>query len=111
MLGTPKFGESLPFFSAAPFKLCQVGWGALLQSYFQVFPEMFDRVQVWALTGPLKDIQRRSHSCVVLAVCLGLLSFWKVDLRPKSEVLSTVEQVFIKYISVLYSVRLCLDLD
>jgi hypothetical protein len=39
-------------------KLCQVGWGALLHNCFQVFPEMFDRVQVWALAGPLKDIQR-----------------------------------------------------
>ena len=38
--------------------LCQVGWGVLVHSYFQVSPEMFDRVQVWALTGPLKDIQR-----------------------------------------------------
>jgi hypothetical protein len=24
----------------------------------------------------------RSHSCVVLAVCLGLLSCWKVNLQP-----------------------------
>ena len=35
----------------------QVGWGALLHSYFQVSPEMFDRVQVQALAGALKDIQ------------------------------------------------------
>ena len=36
----------------------QVGWGALLHSYFQVSPKMFDRVQVRALAGPLKDIQK-----------------------------------------------------
>ena len=29
-----------------------------LRSYFQVSPEMFDRVQVLALVGQLKDIQR-----------------------------------------------------
>ena len=56
--GTPVFGEFLPFFSADPLKLCQVGWGALLHSCFHVSPEMFDRVQVRALAGPLKNIQR-----------------------------------------------------
>ena len=45
-------------FSVDPLKLCQVGWGVSLHSYFQVFPEMFDRVQVRTLAGPLKDIQR-----------------------------------------------------
>ena len=57
-LGTPVFVEFLPFFSAEPLKLCEVGSRALLHSYFQVSPEMFDRVQVRALAGPLKDIQR-----------------------------------------------------
>ena len=52
-LGTPVFGEFLPFFSADPLKLSQVGAGASLHSYFQVSPEMFDRVQVRALAGPL----------------------------------------------------------
>ena len=52
------FGEFLPFFSACPLKLCQVGWGESLHSYFQVSPGMFDQVQVRALAGPLKDIQR-----------------------------------------------------
>jgi hypothetical protein len=56
-LGTPVFGEFIPCFSVDPLKLCQVGWGALLHSYFQVSPEVFDSVQVQALTGPLKDIQ------------------------------------------------------
>uniref|UniRef100_A0A8C8FAD6 ADP-ribosylation factor-like protein 3 n=1 Tax=Oncorhynchus tshawytscha TaxID=74940 RepID=A0A8C8FAD6_ONCTS len=36
-----------------------LGWvGTSLHSYFQVSPEMFDWIQVWALAGPLKDIQR-----------------------------------------------------
>jgi hypothetical protein len=48
-LGTPVFGEFLPFFSADPLKLCQVGWGMSLHNYFQVSPEMFDQVQVRTL--------------------------------------------------------------
>ena len=76
-LGTPVFGEFLPFLSADPLKLCQVGWGALLHSYFQVLPEMFDWVQVRALAGPLKDIQRlvlkpflRCLGCVLRIIVL-----------------------------------------
>ena len=48
-LGTPVFEEFLPLFSADPLKLCQVGWGALLHSYFQVSPEMFE--SGWANQG------------------------------------------------------------
>jgi hypothetical protein len=71
------FGEFLPFFSADPLKLCQIGWGALLHSVFEVSQEMFDRVQLWALAGPLKDIQRdlsRSLHCLghVLRVVVPL---------------------------------------
>ena len=76
-LGTPVFGEFLPFFSTDPLKLCQVGWGALLHSYFQVALEIFDWVQVWALAGPLKTIQRlvpkpllRCLGCVLRVVIL-----------------------------------------
>jgi hypothetical protein len=49
------FRELISFSSADLPKLCQVRWGALLHSYFQVSPEMCDRVQVWA--GPLKDFE------------------------------------------------------
>ena len=69
-LGIPVFWEFLPFFSADPLRLCQVGSGASLQSYFQVSPEMFDQVQVQALAGPLKDIQRLVPK--PLLRCLGL---------------------------------------
>ena len=68
-LDSPVFGEFLPFFSADPLKLCQVGWGALLHSYFQVSPEMLNQVQVRALAGSLKDIQR--HVPKPLLLCLG----------------------------------------
>ena len=70
------------------------GW---LHRYFQVFPEMFDRVQVQALAGPLKDIQR-----LVLKPhlhCLGCVLRADVLLEGKSlphSVLSALEQVFIK---------------
>jgi hypothetical protein len=67
-LGTPVFGKCLPSFYADPLKLCQVGCGVSLHSYFQVSPEIFDRVQVWALAGPFKDIQRLD--CVVRVVVL-----------------------------------------
>ena len=56
-----------------PLKLCQVRWGMLLHTYFQVSPGMFDQVQVRALAG-------HSETCIVLAVCLGSLSCWKVNL-------------------------------
>ena len=49
-----------------------------------------------------------SQSCVVLAVCLGSLSCWKVNLHPS---LRTLEHVFIKDLPVLCSVLLCLDPD
>ena len=49
--------------------------------------------------------------CVVLAVCLGSLSCWKVNLHPQSEVMSALEQVFIKDLSVLCSVHLSLNPD
>ena len=47
----------------------QVGWEASVHSHFQISPEMFNRVQVWALAGPLMDI----HTVVPkpLLFCLG----------------------------------------
>jgi hypothetical protein len=109
--GTPVFGEFLPFFSADPLKLCQVGWGASLHSYFQVSPEKFDRVQVRALAGLLKDIQRLVPK--PLLCCLGCVHSVVVLLEgeppPQSEVLSTL--VLIKDLSVLCSIHLCINLD
>ncbi|XP_078262187.1 kelch domain-containing protein 1 isoform X3 [Rhinoraja longicauda] len=94
-----------------PLKLCQVGWGASMHSYFQVPPEMFDRVQVQALAGPLKYIHRlvtkpllRCLGCVLRVVVL-----LEGEPLPKSEVQNALEQVFIKDLSVLCSVHLFLD--
>ena len=82
-LGTTIFGQFCPFLFAAPLKLHQVGWEASVHSHFQISPEMFNRIQVWALAGPLKDIELSwSHSFDILAVCLGSLSCWKMNRRP-----------------------------
>jgi hypothetical protein len=80
-----------------------------LHSYFQVSPEMLD----WALAGPLKDIQRLVPK--LLLHCLGCVLRFIVllegELLPQSEVLSALEQVFIKDLSVLCSVHLFLNPD
>ena len=112
-LGTPVFGEFLPFFSADPLKLCQVECGASLHSYFQVSPEMFDRVQVQALAGPLKDIQRFVPKPLLgfLDCVLRVVVLVEGEPSPQDEALSALEQVFIKYLSLLCSVHLSLDPD
>ena len=82
-LAAPVFGEFLPFCSADPLKICRVGWVVLLHSYFQVSPEMFrsgsSPASGWATQG-------HSEACTeatpALPWCLGLLSCWKVNLRP-----------------------------
>ena len=81
-----------------------------MHSYFQDSP---DRVQVRALAGPLKDIQRlvpkpllRCLACVLMVDVL-----LEGEPLPQSEVLSALEHVFIKDLSVLCSVHLTLDPD
>ena len=81
--------------------------------YFQVSSEMLDWVQVRDLAGPPKDIQ--NFVSKPLLCCLGCVLSVIVQLEgepsPQSEVLSTLEQVFIKDLSVLCSVHLCLNPD
>ena len=67
-------------------------WGALLHSYVQVSPEMFDRIQVWPLAGLFKDIQRifrkpplRCLGCVLMVVVL-----LEGEPSPQSEVLTSL---------------------
>jgi hypothetical protein len=66
---------------------------------------MVDRVKVWALAGPLKDIQRlvpkphlRCFGCVLRVVVL-----LEGDPSPQSEVLGALDPVFSKDLSVLCS--------
>ena len=81
---SPVSGEFLPFLSADPLKLCQVGWGKSLHSYFQVSPEMFDQFKSGQWLDHLRTFSdlSRSHSCIFLAVRLGSLSCWKVNILP-----------------------------
>ena len=94
-LGTSVFGEFLPLFSADSLRLCQVGWRASVQSYFQVSPEMFIRVQVRALSGSLKDIQRLVPKTLLrcLGCVLRVIVLLESEPSPQSEVLSSVDQV------------------
>ena len=85
----------------------------MLHSYFQVSPEMFDRGKVQALAGSLKDIQRivpKPHLHCVGCV-LRVVVLLEGEPLPQTEVLSPLEQVFIKDLSVLCSSHLCLDDD
>ena len=112
-LGTPGFGEFLPFFSADPLNLCQVGWERSCTAIFRSLERCSIglKSRLWLRRSrSFRDLSW-SHSCVVLAVCLGSLSCWKVKLLPSREVLSALEQVFIKNLSVLCSLHLSLDPD
>ena len=84
-----------------------------MHSYFQVSPEMLDRVQVRALAGLLKDIQRLIPKPRLRCLSCGLtvIVLFEGELSPQSEVLSSLEQVFIMDLSVLCSVHLSLDPD
>ena len=70
----------------------------MLHSYFQISPEMFDRV----LAGPLKDIQRLVLKLLLRCLCCMLRIVVLLEGEPslQSDVLSTLEQVFIKDLSV-----------
>ena len=111
-LGTPVFVEFLPFFSADPLKLSQVGWGVSLHSYFQVSPEMLDRFKSGLWLGHSRTFRdlSRSHSCVVLAVCLGSLSRYKWNLGPSLRSWALWSR-FSSMISVLCFIHLSLDPD
>ena len=69
---------------------------------------MFDWVQVRALAGPLNDIQRLVQKPLLhcLGCMLRVIVMLEGEPSPQPEVLSTLEQVFIKDLSVLCSVHL-----
>ena len=74
---------------------------------------MFDWVQVQALAGLLKDNQRLVPKPLLhcLGCMLRVIVLLEGEPSPQSEVLSALEQVFIKDLAILCSVHLSLDLD
>ena len=72
---------------------------------------MFNQVQVRALAGPLKDIQKLVPK--PLQQCLGcvlrVVALLEGEPSPQAVVQKALEQVFIKDLSVLCSVDLSLD--
>ena len=74
---------------------------------------MLNRVQVWALAWPLKDIQRLVPKLLLrfLGGVLRMVGMLVDEPLLMSEVLSALEQDFIKDLSVLCSVHLSLDSD
>ena len=74
---------------------------------------MFDGVQVRALAGSFKGIQRLVPKPLLrcLGCVLRVIVLLESEPSPQSEVLSALEQVFIKDLSVLCSVHLSLDPD
>ena len=74
---------------------------------------MFERVQVRALAGPLKDIQRPVPKPLLrcLGYVLRVVVLLEGEHSPQSEVLSALEQVFIKDLSLLCFVHLSHDPD
>ena len=74
---------------------------------------MFDRIQVRVLAGPVKYIQRLVPKPLLfyLGYVLTVVVLLEDEPSPPSEVLSTLEQVSIKDLSVLCSVHLSLDPD
>ena len=70
---------------------------------------MFDQVQVRALAGPLKDIQRLVPKPLLrcLGCVLRVIVLLEGDPSSLSEVLSALEWVFINDLSVLCSLYFC----
>ena len=110
-LGTLVSGHFCPFLLAYPCKLRQVGWGASMHSHFQLFPQMFNWIQVWALAGPLKDAQTFSEATPLFSCVLRVVVLLEGKPSPQSEVQSALEQVFFKDLGVLSCIHLSLYQD
>ena len=100
--------------AADPLRLCQAGWGLSFQPFhIHVSPEMFDWVQVRALSGPLKDIHRVVPKPLLLCLCCLFRVIVLLEGEPQavSEALGALHEVFVKDISVLCSVQPSLNPD
>ena len=84
-----------------------------MHSNFEISPEMLNRVQVWALAGPLKDFRRVVPKPLLcyLGCVLRVVVLLEDEPLPQSEVQSALEQVFIKDVSVHCCIHLSLNPD
>ena len=97
-LCTSVFGEFLTFFLADLLKLCQVGWGVSVNSNLQVFLQILNGFQVWALAGPLKDFHillLKPFQCC-FGFVLGVIVLLECKCSPQSKVFCTLKQVLLK---------------
>ena len=106
-LWTPGFGDFLPFFLVDLLKLCQVGWGASVNSNLQVFPQILNGIQVWALAGPLEDFHvlvLKPFQCC-FGCMLGVIVLLECKSSPQSQVFCTLKQVLLKDLPVFGSIH------
>ena len=87
-LGTPVFGEFLPFFSADPFNSVRLGGERFCTVVFRSLQRCSIGFKSGLWLGHSRTFSRtfrdlsQSHSCIVIViVCLGSLSCWKVNLH------------------------------
>jgi len=87
--------------------LCQVGWGASVNSNLQVFPQILNGIKVLALVGPLKDFHvlvLKSFQCC-FGCMLGVIVLLELTFLPWFEVFCTLKQVFLKDLPVFGSIH------
>ncbi len=89
-------------------KLCQVDWGPSVDSHLQVSPKMSDWFQVSALAGPVEDIHRVVPKPLLHSLGCGrrVIVMLKCELSAQTKVLSALNQVLIKDISVFSCIQL-----
>ena len=98
-LCTSRFGDFFfpSFFLADLLKLCQVEWVELVNSNFQVFPQILNGIQVCALAGPLKDFHvlvLKPFQCC-FGCMLGVIVLLERKSSPQSKVFCTLKQVLL----------------
>ena len=109
---TSGFGEFLPLFLAYLLKICKVGWGASVNSNLQVFQQILNGIQVWALARPLKDFHilvLKPFQCCP-GCMLGVIVLLEHKSSLQSEVFCFLQQVLLKDLPVFGSIHCSLHL-
>lgn len=93
-LATSYHWDLCPFVLAKLLQLLQVGWLVLVNSNLYVWPQNFYGFKSWLWLGHANTFKcfPLNHSSAALAVCLGSLSCWKVNLHPSFSQLWPVSQ-------------------